>query len=148
MADRREQILSRLVEIAEGLPGVAAVYRNRSKADDDKKPAVVILDADEAVASGPAGTSRASSPASIVEMTPQVFIHVAGSGSSAGPAVNEWRAAWLKAVLTDAGLRALVGSNGSIRYVGLATAFGWGRSMDGELGIEIAFAYPLIPSEL
>ena len=87
----------------------------------------------------------------LIAMTPQVFIHAAGDGAtdeSAGPTVNEWRTAWLKAVLLDPDLLSLVGANGSIRYAGAATGFGWGRAMQGEVGIEITFVYHLNPNDL
>ena len=149
--DKREQILQRLVSVAESLPGVSAVLRNQPKLDDTRRPAIVILDADEAVELGPDGARREAGATMLVAMTPQVFIHATGdnaSDDSAGPTVNAWRAAWLKAVLLDPELLALVGSNGSIRYAGSATGFGWGRVMQGEIGIEITFVYPLKPSDL
>lgn len=149
--DKREQILERLVAIAEGLPGVATVLRNVPKLDDTKRPAVVILDADEAVELGPEGPRRSPGGSILVAMTPQVFIHATGTSAedeSAGPVVNQWRAAWLKAVLLDPDLRTLVGPNGSVRYTGAATGFGWGRELRGEIGIEIAFVYQLNLSDL
>lgn len=149
--DKREAILVRLVAIAEGLPGVAAVLRNVPKLDDTRRPAIVILDADEAVELASEGPRRSPGGPTLVAMTPQVFIHATGASSddeSAGPVVNQWRAAWLKAVMLDAALLALVGSNGSIRYAGAATGFGWGRELRGEIGIEIAFVYYFNPSDL
>jgi hypothetical protein len=145
--DTRELILSRLVEIAGALPGVATVIRNQPKLDDTIRPAVVILDADEAVEAAPDGARRAPGGRLLIAMTPQVFIHAADA-DAAGPIVNQWRTAWLKAVLMDPGLLALVGSNGSIRYAGAATGFGWGRELRGEIGIEIALVYSLNPSDL
>jgi hypothetical protein len=146
--DRREAILERLVAIADALPGVAAVLRNTPKLDDTARPAVVILDADEAVETAPEGPRRSAGGPILIAMTPQVFIHATGEGENAGPIVNQWRAAWLKAVLLDPVLKSLVGPNGSIRYAGAATGFGWGREYRGEIGIEIAFVYPLNLSDL
>ena len=59
MSDRREQILVRLLGIAQGLPGIAAAFRNKDEISDRQRPCVVILDADEAADDAdPSGLAR------------------------------------------------------------------------------------------
>ena len=53
-----------------------------------------------------------------------------------------------KAVLTDAQLASLTGTNGRVRYVGCSTHLGHGRSMAGSMGVHFAFAYVLRPDQL
>ncbi len=48
MTDRREMILARLLEIAVGVDGIVAVFRNKDEISERQRPAIVILDADEA----------------------------------------------------------------------------------------------------
>jgi hypothetical protein len=65
-----------------------------------------------------------------------------------GTAINALRAQLVKAILTDTGLLAILGSNGEARYEGCATALARGRSMEGEMGVSFSFAYVLRPEEL
>lgn len=48
MPDTREEILARLVGIAAEVPGVATTGRNRVGLSETARPAIVVLDADEA----------------------------------------------------------------------------------------------------
>ena len=81
-------------------------------------------------------------------MTPEVLILLGASPESVGPSLNELRAKLVKAVLTDAQLIALAGSNGRIRYAGCSTHLGHGRSMEGSMGVQFSFAYVLRPEQL
>ena len=46
--DRREDILARLLAIASGIDGVTRAYRNKDEIPETSRPAIVILDGDEA----------------------------------------------------------------------------------------------------
>jgi hypothetical protein len=76
-------------------------------------------------------------------MTPEVLILLGALPESVGTALNELRAKLVKAVLTDAQLATLTGPNGRVRYVGCSTHLGHGRSMEGSMGVQFAFAYVL-----
>ena len=70
------------------------------------------------------------------------------SGTGKGTVINTLRVRFVKAVLGDAQLSLIVGSNGDLRYEGCATALARGRSMEGEMGVSFSFTYVLRPEEL
>ena len=68
--------------------------------------------------SAPSEQDIAGRAPNIVEMTPEVLILLGATPERVGTALNELRAKLVKAVLTDAQLAALAGTNGRVRYVG------------------------------
>ena len=147
MTDRREMILTRLLEIAVGVEGIVAAFRNRDEISEKQRPAIIILDADEA-ADDADPSSRPSRAPRRVAMTPEIYILLGAKPEDLGTAINTLRARFVKAVLGDAQLSLIVGSNGDIRYEGCATALARGRSMEGEMGVSFSFTYALRPEEL
>jgi len=152
MSDRREAILQRLLAVCEAT-GAPYVFRNRLDLSERQRPAIVILDSDEVAEAGGAGQGRTPRAPVIVSMTPEILILLqdnadrTGSGG-VGAALNAIRADLLRAILSDTTLKQLTGPNGTIRYEGCATGLSRGRNMEGEMGISLAFEYPLIISEL
>ena len=118
MADKRELLLSRLLTIAQGISGVASAVRNKDEISDKARPAIVI------------------------------YLLLGAKPEHVGPEINALRATFIKAVLTDGELLAIVGSNGDIRYEGCATSLARGRNMEGEMGISFSLTYTLRPEEL
>lgn len=147
MADVRELVLARLVEIAEGVAGVVTARRNIKRPADDRLPAIVVLDADEAAEETDPGGHPHRGPRRIA-MSPETYILTAGKPEEVGPAINALRALWVKAVLTDATLASIIGTNGEIRYEGCATGLSWGREMIGDMGVSFSFHYVLQPAQL
>lgn len=147
MTDRREMILARLLEIAKGIDGIAAAFRNRDEISERQRPAIIILDADEAADDADPSQRPSRSPRRVA-MTPEVYILLGAKPEDLGTAINILRARLVKAVLTDERLRTIVGSNGEVRYEGCATALARGRSMEGEMGVSFSFTYVLRPEEL
>ena len=147
MTDRREMILTRLLEIAVGLDGIVAAFRNKDEISERQRPAVVILDADE-TADDADPNSRPSRAPRRVAMTPEIYILLGAKPEDLGTAINTLRARFVKAVLGDAQLSLIVGSNGDLRYEGCATALARGRSMEGEMGVSFSFTYVLRPEVL
>jgi hypothetical protein len=147
--DRREAILSRLLEVFQGLEGIQTVVRNKEKVADKDRPAVQLFDADETASDLMNGQppSRARG-VNLVSMNPEVYILLQEVPENVGTVLNLHRAALIKAVLTDAQLVTLVGPNGGIKYEGCATALSRGRAVEGELGLAFTFTYPLFPSQL
>lgn len=145
MMDRRESILARLLVVAEGVQGIARAHRNTMGLSDDARPAIIILDADEAGEG--VNSTRGKGPQMMV-LNPEIYILASGKSDSVGSVINELRVTFLKAVLEDAELQTLTGQNGSVTYEGCATGLSRGRSMEGEMGVSIAFTYPFLPSEL
>ena len=147
MADKREQLLSRLLVVAQSIPGIASAFRNKDEISDKARPAIVILDADETADDADPSHRPARSPRRVA-MTPEIYLLLGAKPEHVGPEINALRAKFIKAVLTDSELLALVGSNGDIRYEGCATSLARGRNMEGEMGISFSFSYVLRPEEL
>lgn len=147
MIDRRELILARLLEIARGVDGIESAFRNRDEIGEKQRPAIVILDADEAADDGDPGARPARSSRRVA-MTPEIYIMLGAKPEHIGTSINTLRARLIKAILTDTELSLIVGSNGDIRYEGCATALARGRTMEGEMGVSFSFAYVLRPDEL
>lgn len=143
--DRREEILARLLVVAQGMSGITTAVRNGSGLSENKMPAIVILDADDQAQGAADGRGRGPQ---MVTVTPEIYILLAGDSDDIGSQINGFRAALIKAVLADGNLNTLTGPNGAITYDGCATGLARGRSMQGEMGVSLSFTYPLIPNEL
>lgn len=152
--DKRELILARLNTLFGTVEGVADARRNDLNIPEKKRPAVVTLDADESADDEvPDGRGRAGpgpGPAGapiIVTMTPEVYILTGGKAELVGTALNALRLRLIKAVLTDETLLGLV-KDRDIRYMGFATGFAAGRSLEGEAGISFRFRYTINPTKI
>lgn len=149
MTDRREQVLARLVVIAQGISGVGQVVRNQPDTTGTaSSAAVVIFDGDESVDGGGAGRGRPPTATVFVEMVPEVQIRAGRPSATIGTVMNGLRVLLVKAVLGDATLRAILGTNGEVRYGGLNTELARGKTMMAEMGLIFEIRYPLIYSEL
>ena len=146
--DKREAILVRLLAICRTVAGVAKVARNEQVADDWDFPAVIVLDADEQADEAAFGRNRPPRAPNLVTMTPELYVILGETPEAVGSELNRLRARILKAVLTDAELAAIVGTNGEIRYESCATGLARGRQMIGEMGLVFAFVYLLEPAKL
>lgn len=147
MADTRELILSRLVEVLQTVAGVLTVHRNKESLSDDRLPAILVFDADEA-ADEQDPKSRPSIAPRRVSMMPEVRIMIGAAPEAVGPALNAIRAATLKAILTDDALLALTADGIGARYEGCATQLKVGRTMQGDMLLGVRFAYYLKPGQL
>lgn len=147
MADRREAILARLLEVCAALPGVTFSARNALTISAESRPAVVVYDADED-ASDEDPPDRPSNAPRRVDMTPEVYVLMGERHETIGTELNAMRAALIKAVLTDATLISLVGTNGRILYDSCMTSLAPGRATEANLGIGFTFRYPLVLTEL
>jgi hypothetical protein len=149
MTDRREQILARLVEIMETIPGVGAVYRNNPDPNEGRMPAVVVFDADEEVAPLPdTARYKGSTAPQVMIMRPEIYILLSARAADAGTRLNELRALVYKAVVTDAALSDLVETNGRISLEAGRSGFAVGRAMLSELKLEFCFTYVMRASDL
>ena len=72
--DKREQILARLVTVAQGLPGVSTVTRNSDEISEHKRPAIAIFDADETADERAEQQGHPGQAPNLIEMTPEVLI--------------------------------------------------------------------------
>lgn len=149
MIDRRETILARLVAIMQTIPGVVAVYRNNPNPNEGQMPSVVVFDADEELAPLPETHRYKGATAPVfLSMKPELFICLRNNATNPGTKLNELRTAIYKAIVGDAALVSAVTASGRIELRAIRTGFAVGRSLAGEMKIEIAFTYPLIFDEL
>jgi len=150
--DRREQVLVRLKTILEAVPGIQVVVRNRGELPADKRPAIVLLDADEvARLNVPQSRGRLIAAPCLVDMTPEIFVVMDAReppNDLIGTDMNTMRVTIVHAVYSDQELKTILSANGDIRYAGTVTDMASGRSMEGQMHIRMTFTYPLIPSEL
>lgn len=149
--DRRELILIQFGRIVGTVPGVKIVYRNRIDIPERPRPAAVILDADEnaepLIQDGRGKPGLV--PPVICTMTPELYIigATAKADENIGTVLNTLRSQVIKAVLNDQTLIEL-SLDGGIEYLGFATGFASGRSMEGEAGLSFQFRYLIQPSKL
>jgi hypothetical protein len=146
--DKREAILARLVAVAGGLAGVKTAVRNQDEISERARPAIVVFDADEVADESSGDRGRARQGPNLVEMSPEALILLGAPPDTVGTALNAMRAKLIRAVLTDNELAVLTGTNGRVRYLGCNTHLGPGRSMEGSMGVQFAFAYVLRPDQL
>lgn len=148
MSDTRELILARLLEIIKTVPGATHWSRNNLELADDELPAIVILEGDEKPLIAHEGKVPEAMRIILMMMVPQVVLVVNESAPDFGPVLNALRVAVAKAVLTDAPLKALLGPNGGLRYDGLVSDLGLGRSMIGRFALSFQIVYRFEPSKL
>jgi hypothetical protein len=147
MRDVREEILVRLLAIAGAVPGVVTAARNRNNIAENERPAILILDADEAAEPNDPVNRPANAPRRI-GMTPEIYILLGAKPDNVGASINGLRQRFLGAVMHDAELGQIIGTNGRIRYEGCATGLTLGRKIEAEMGVSMTFSYFLIPSDL
>jgi hypothetical protein len=141
--DRREEILVRLLAISLGITGVTRAVRNRTNISPGLGATIVIWNGDEEVVLQKPGRGP-----KIVEMTPVLRVMVEAGADDVGTLLNRLRRRMLRAILDDEELRALTGTNGEIRYDGLANSLERGLMVEGEDWLTFVFRYPLLFNEL
>jgi hypothetical protein len=149
--DKREQILSRLFAVLQTVPGIITCVRNRGELDIDDRPAIYLMDGDEKADDKAREKGRLAAYPNLVVMEPEVYAALKSQkpqNLTIGQSLNSFRTEIIKAVLNDATLRSLVGSNGEIFYGGCLTDLARGREMNGEIGLIFAFRYVLNPRDL
>jgi hypothetical protein len=149
MADRREAILARLLEI------IAEVFettgRNKNEFSDLSRPAGVLLDGSEEADDRDPQGRPVNAPRRVV-MKPSIVALASGTSAAIGTTMNGYRGQLLKKIVSDTALLALVlnpDKEQSIRYLGgeLTTQSG-DRATAADLHLEFAFTYVLRFDEL
>lgn len=142
----RETILARLLVVAQGLDGVQAVARNSADVPGLARPAFLIHDGSETLLDKP--DNERFSRLLRMEMAPLVAILVHASEPSAGTLLNIYRARFLAAVISDAGILAAIGGNGEIRYEGCSLEPATAEAKERRLELNLVFMYPFRASDL
>ena len=149
MADVREDILARLLEVVATIPNIRSAYRNNIETAENQLPAVIVLDGDEETSEA---NNRPSNSPVLVQMTPG-FILQTQDANTAGSVVNTFRGEMIKRVLFDTELSNLIAKSsprgdGAIRYLGCQTDVGWMRTGYAALTAQFMFKYTLRPEQL
>lgn len=154
--DRREQILVRLTEImAESYIAASTIVRNRALLQQDDRPAIAILDGDERARLTGDGLGRGTGGrvgmgVQLMTMTPQVFFVPKSRrpmNAGIGTEVNAYRDIIVRVVAQDPQLLSILGSNGSVAYMGMETDLKSGSTLDGQARLDFVFTYLLDPLE-
>lgn len=146
MTDVREAILARLLEVVASVPNIKSAYRNNVDIPEDALPAVSVFDGDEESNGAEDRSARLPGRSYVPSMIPEIV--VSERHGTAGSELSTFRREIISRVLSDATLIAYVGSNGSIRYMGCQTDFGWIRSQLNAMNVQFVFRYPLKIEEL
>ena len=151
MADVREDILARLLEVVASIPNLRSVQRNNVDIPEDQLPAAIVFDGDEETADATDASMKPPNRPTLVTMTPEIVI--AQQADEVGSDITTLRRELIKRVLNDAELNEQIvktgrHGNGAIRYLGCQTDVGWMRSLHGALRAQFAFKYTLKPDEL
>jgi hypothetical protein len=151
MADVREDILARLLEVVATIPNIRSAQRNNVDIPEDLLPAAIVFDGDEETNDAIDATMRPPNRPTLVEMTPEIVI--AQQANEVGSDITTLRRELIKRVLTDTELNETIvrtgrHGNGAIRYLGCQTDVGWMRSLHGALRAQFLFKYTLKPDEL
>jgi hypothetical protein len=153
--DRREEILVRLETVVLPSvvmsPSIAHVARNAVGIPDEKRPAIILLDADETgILQHKHPDPRVGMAPQLVTMAPEIF-YLAGDlpeNQVPGTHLNLAKCRIMDAIVSDVGLREICGRNGYIGFGGMETDMKTGSTVAGEALLHPVFTYPFIPSEL
>ena len=148
MLARREQILSRIEALLDAVEGVETVARNRGLLDNDARPALVLMDGDEALKVSGGGRGRGKMSASILTMRPQVFVVLKlrkPQNALVGQDLNAFRTDVVRALADDATLVTLVGTSGDIVYEGCETDLKSGMQVEGQMRLDFAITTVMDP---
>jgi hypothetical protein len=157
MTDTREAVLERIAAIATQQAGFKSAVRNRGLRDNEKRPAIVILDGDETPVLTHGGRqNRAQSgrayffAPSVVAMKPEIYVLMDEQAQTLqrndiGPALNAKRVQLVEVISQDDQLKALLGSNGVMIYQGCSTDLKSGGALSGQMRIDIQFNYVFFP---
>lgn len=144
--DRREAILSRLLEVLRGVEGVLAVGRNVADVPGLTRPAILMHDGREEFFDAPPRQRR--SLLQLMALSPVVTINAGADGPNIGTLLNLLRTRVLPAVLTDSPLHDLLGTNGRLHLASCERLQAGPESKEGRLQIDFTFTYVLNLTEL
>jgi len=151
MADVREDILARLLEVVATIPNIRTAVRNNVDLTEEDLPAAIVFDGDEETNDASDVSMRPAHRPTVVQMTPEIII--AQQADEVGSDITTLRRELIKRVLTDTELNEQIvktgrHGNGAIRYLGCQTDVGWMRSLHGALRAQFMFKYTLKPDDL
>lgn len=155
MADTRELILDRLYRILVELAPTGRALRNSENITSRTGLAFILLDGSEVVDENvrPIATARGqiSQPLTHIIMSPDIIVLYTDKWETLGTQLNLWRSTLVKRIMApiDPELAEILGTNGSIRYVGCTVnAPQSGERTEGRLELHLSFGYPFNASTI
>ena len=152
MADVREDILARLLEVVATIPNIRSAQRNNVDITEDQLPAAIVFDGDEDSDGANDVSMKQPNRPYNVQMTPGIVVQVQDDNVVLGSIITMFRREMIKRILTDTELNQIAKTgrlgNGAIRYLGCQTDLGWMRSLHGALRAQFLFKYTLKPDDL
>jgi hypothetical protein len=146
MAYVREDIMARLLELAQGVSGISEAARNALDVRNLARPAITIRDGSETKLSQPRNQPRPG--VQLMQTAPVIYLYVGAGQRDVGTLTNQYLARFLKSVLEDATLLSLVTTNGEISYEGANLEDPEAESREGRMEISLVFVYPFRASAL
>lgn len=154
MTDKRERILAQLLLVLKGVDGIKSAARNLDQIPEGARPAIVLLDGDEALPQSQGETTRSGKSPIVMQMQPVINVLVGDNDKDIGATINAIRASLITKVLTDTDLAAVVEAdinrpnrqNGRVSYTGMLTRFSHSFEMDCDMQVNFAIQYALDPS--
>lgn len=149
MADIREAILSRLVDLLKTTLGVD-VSRNMPFSDDAEgapSKRISVLEGSE-LSSEDDPIARPAATLRIIHMQPQILLQNFAAADEVGPGLSALRAAVVKAIATDSQLIALTHNSRGGRYIGMESDLAFAQAMSGLMALKFQFTYVLRPDQL
>jgi hypothetical protein len=162
--DRREAILERLVELGQGISGIASVYRNHGPAQTGvlgvQRPSFLLFDGGARLTQDVTRHKAKSMPPTIWRMDPQIVVLLAnrdtvenimldGVQKPVGQEISSWMNLVRNVITNDDVLLDLVTANGTHFMSSFETDLKIGRTV-GAYGAWLMmlyeFYYPLFPS--
>lgn len=155
MTDKREDILAQYLAIAVAVKtadvSIKTAIRNRGWQSNEERPAVILLDADEATTGNQSTYGRGGllmRPA-IVTMRPELYVILDErrlKNDTVGESLNAYRVALSQAIASDTTMATLLGSNGKVVYNGCVTDLKSGSALTGQMRLDFAFTYVFVPT--
>jgi hypothetical protein len=146
MSDKRETILAACLRVATAVEGIVAAARNATDVPGLARPAMLIHDGGETFLDK--AKSERRSRVQTVELAPSIEILVGTDAQNLGSLINLFRARFLKALLDDPELVALLDPSGEIRYEGCTFEPITAESREARMGLSLVFTYPFRVSDL
>ncbi len=152
MIDRREQILSRLMDIFQTIPGISKVYRNREDVTGRAGPTIILHDANEETADIGGRPQGAVVTKDYINLNPQIYILLGDKSEIVGSRVSELRRLLIVAIWSDSQLQEITGvhrnKESEIRYHGCGLDTATGEAREARLEVRFTFTYLLDVKEL
>jgi hypothetical protein len=159
--DRREAILERLMELGQGINGIASAWRNHGPTETGElgvpRPAYLLFDGCAKLTQpNIADRKTVKMPAAIFAMDPQIVVLLANritienNPAPIGPEVSGWVNSINSMITNDNQLIDLVTPNGQITLSGFETDLKVGRTVGAYgswLMMQYEFRYPFFPPQ-